>query len=217
MGQRVLVLLGHTDPQSFCAAMAARYAEAAHAAGHEIRRLDLAALNFDPVLHLGYRQRQTLEPALETVRADLLWADHLVIVFPIWWGAAPARLKGMFDRLLLPGFAFRYRPGKPMPEPLLAGRTAELLVSMDTPPWYYRWVYRDAGIRQIRANVLEFCGIRPVRVWRVGPLISSSAPQRGRWLDQVAARAGRLRTTAGRMHPTRLNTPAPSEARCTLE
>lgn len=189
MGQRVLVLLGHTDPQSFCAAMAARYAESARAAGHELRQLDIAALDFDPVLHLGYRQRQTLEPALEAVRAELLWADHLVIVFPIWWGAAPARLKGLFDRLLLPGFAFRYRPGKAMPEPLLAGRTAELLVSMDTPTWYFRWVYRDAGIRQIRVNVLEFCGIRPVRVWRVGPLISSSAPQRERWLDQVAARA----------------------------
>lgn len=201
MGKRILVLLGHTDPQSFCAALAANFSAAAQGAGHQVRRFGLDQAHFDPLLRAGYRQPQALEPDLERLRAELLWAEHLVIVFPLWWGGLPAALKGLFDRLLLPGFAFRYISGKARPEPLLTGRTAELMVTMDTPPWYYRLVDRDAGIRQLRVNILEFCGIRVRHVWRIGPLISSTPAQREHWLAQAAERGGRLGGGKGAVEP----------------
>jgi putative NADPH-quinone reductase len=81
---------------------------------------------------------------------DITWAEHLTLVYPIWWGGIPALLKGFFDRVFLPGFAFKYRKGSPFPDKLLKGRTAHLLVTMDTPPWYYRWVYRMPGLHQMR-------------------------------------------------------------------
>ena len=192
MGKRVAVIVGHPAADSWCGALADSYAAAARAGGHEVRMLQLAQLDFDPSLHEGYRQIQALEPDLLAAQATVAWAEHVVIAYPIWWGSVPALLKGFLDRILLPGFAFKYRPGKAFPEQLLRGRSAQLLVSMDTPPWYFRWVYRMPGIVQLKKTTLEFCGIAPVKVAAFGPLISSSPAQRASWLAKAARLADGL-------------------------
>ncbi|WP_028454752.1 NAD(P)H-dependent oxidoreductase [Chitinilyticum litopenaei] len=188
MSKRTLVILGHPAADSFCAALAERYADAARAAGQEVRMLSLHALRFDPVLHAGFDGGQPLEPDLVEAQEQIAWAQHLVFVYPIWWGAMPALLKGFIDRVFLPGFAFRYRKGSMLWDKLLAGRSAQLLVTMDTPPWYYRWVYGDAGHKQMKRTILEFSGIRPVRITSFGPIRGATEPQRANWL----ARAARL-------------------------
>ena len=191
MSKRILVVLGHPSSDSFCAALGQTYVQAASKAGHEVRILDLPALAFDPVLHEGYRQIQPLEPDLRQAQEQILWAEHLVFVYPIWWGGIPALLKGFFDRVFLPGFAFKYRKDSAFPEQLLKGRTAHLLVTMDTPPWYYRWVYRMPGLHQMRKTTLAFCGIKPTRTLTFGPILGSTDIQRQNWLDRVR------RTAAG--------------------
>jgi putative NADPH-quinone reductase len=128
---------------------------------------------------------------LLAAQADITWADHLVFAYPIWWGGAPALLKGFIDRVFLPGYAFKYRPGKAFPAQLLAGRTAQLLVTMDTPPWYFRWIYHMPGIHQLRKTTLEFCGVKPVKVASFGPILNSTQQQRERWLAQVRSLATR--------------------------
>jgi len=187
MGKRILLILGHPSGTSFCAALAERYVQSAIDAGHEVRQLRLGELDFDPVLREGYRQIQVLEEALSAAQSDILWAEHLTLVYPIWWGGIPALLKGFFDRVFLPGFAFKYRKGKAFPDKLLKGRTAHLLVTMDTPPWYYRWFYHMPGLHQVRKTTLEFCGIRPLRTLTFGPLLDSSDQQRNTWLRQAQA------------------------------
>jgi NAD(P)H dehydrogenase (quinone) len=187
MGKRILLILGHPSGTSFCAALAERYVQSAIDAGHEVRQLRLGELDFDPVLREGYRQIQALEEALSVAQSDILWAEHLTLVYPIWWGGIPALLKGFFDRVFLPGFAFKYRKGKAFPDKLLKGRTAHLLVTMDTPPWYYRWFYRMPGLHQVRKTTLEFCGIKPLRTLTFGPVLGSSDHQRKTWLRQAQA------------------------------
>ena len=190
--KRILILLGHPSSDSFCAALAETYAAAARSAGHAVRELRLGQLDFDPILHEGYRQVQPLEADLLAAQDAIRWAEHLVFAYPIWWGGAPALLKGFVDRVFLPGYAFKYRPGKAFPAQLLKGRAAQLLVTMDTPPWYFRWVYHMPGIHQLRKTTLEFCGIKPVRVASFGPILHSTVAQRARWLAQAEALARRL-------------------------
>jgi putative NADPH-quinone reductase len=187
MSKRILVILGHPSSQSFCGALADHYVQAAREAGHQVRELRLGTLSFDPILREGYQQVQPLEADLLKAQEDITWAEHLTLVYPIWWGAIPALLKGFFDRVLLPGFAFKYRPGKAFPQKLLQGRTADLLVTMDTPPWYYRWVYRMPGLHQVRKTTLAFCGIRPRTTLTFGPLLNSTARQRQTWLARAKA------------------------------
>jgi putative NADPH-quinone reductase len=187
VSKRILVILGHPSSNSFCGALAERYAQSALRAGHEVRQLFLGKLDFDPVLREGYQQVQPLEADLRRAQADILWAEHLTLVYPIWWGGVPALLKGFFDRVFLPGFAFKYREGKAFPDKLLRGRSAHLLVTMDTPPWYYRWIYHMPGLHQIRKTTLAFCGIEPRRTLTFGPILGASEGQREAWLRQAQA------------------------------
>lgn len=191
MSKRVLIILGHPSTDSFCGAIATCYFEAATHAGREVRIVHLGALNFDPVLHEGYNQIQTLEQDLLDAQADIMWAEHLVFVFPLWWGGVPALLKGFIDRTFLPGFAFKYRQGKVFPDKLLKGRTAHLLVAMDTAPWYYKWVYWMPGLHQMRKHTLALCGIKPLTTLMFGPVLTSTTTQRQRWLQQAMTLARR--------------------------
>jgi putative NADPH-quinone reductase len=99
----------------------------------------------------------------------------------------PALLKGFIDRIFLPGFAFKYREGSQFWDRLLSGRSAHLLVTMDTPPWYFRWVYRMPGHNQMKRTILEFCGIKPVTISSFGPIKNSSQKKREKWLTKVTA------------------------------
>lgn len=184
--KKVLVINGHPDARSFCGGIAAQYAEVAATLGHSVQLLHLSDLRFESSLKTAYKQKQPLEPDLE--RAWMLMKDsqHLVFVFPIWWGGMPALLKGFFDRILLPGEAFNYRPGTNRCDGLLAGRSADVVTTMDTPPWYYRWVQFEPAHRQIRQMILEFCGVKPVRITALGAIRGADERQRNTWLAQVA-------------------------------
>ena len=168
------------------------YAAAAAAAGHEVRLLELDRLVFDPILHHAYKVVQELEADLKTAQELILWADHLAIAYPVWWGSVPALLKGFLDRIMLPGFAFKYRQGKAFPDKLLTGRSAHLLVTMDTPPWYFRLVYRAPAIHQMKKTTLAFCGVSPIKTLMCGPVLDSSPDKRRAWLDQARTLAGRI-------------------------
>ncbi|NRR33001.1 NAD(P)H-dependent oxidoreductase [Oxalobacteraceae bacterium] len=185
MPKKTLLILGHPSSDSFCAALADAYLVAARQAGRDVRQLRLGELNFDPVLRKGYASIQALEPDLLAAQEALSWAEHLVFVYPIWWGAMPALMKGFIDRIFLPGYAFKYRPNSVLWDKLLSGRTAHLLVTMDSPPWYFKWINRMPGHNQMKKTILEFSGIKPVRISSFGPVQGASTEQRGRWLAKA--------------------------------
>ena len=191
MSKRILVILGHPSKTSFCHALAEAYIKGAESAGNEVRLLSLGDLSFDPVLHQGYAVIQPLEPDLVSAQSAISWAQHIVFVYPNWWGAMPALLKGFIDRIFLPGFAFKYREDSAFWDRLLAGRSAHLLVTMDSPPWYYRWIARMPGHNQMKRAILEFSGIKPVAITNFGPVKNSSLQQREKWLAQTT-QAGAL-------------------------
>ncbi|NTU98375.1 MAG: NAD(P)H-dependent oxidoreductase [Chlorobiaceae bacterium] len=188
MNKNILIILGHPDSESFCGAIASAYESGAKVSGRQVKRIDLGRLRFDPVLHKGYREIQPLEPDLLEAKEAVVQADHIVFAYPVWWGAPPALLKGFFDRLFLPGFAFRFDGAKSVSwQRLLSNRSARLLVTMDTPPWYYRLVYRMPGHNQMKRTILNFCGIHPVRISEFGPIRTSNTGQRRKWLDEASA------------------------------
>ncbi len=191
MGRRITVILGHPDAGSFCASIASAYAESARDAGHEVRLLPLGEMSFDPILHKGYAEIQALEPCLVEAQESIQWANHLVIVYPIWWGSMPSLLKGFFDRTFLPGYAFRYRKNSQFWDKLLTGRSAHVFSTMDTPPWYFRFVYRMPGHHQIKRTILQFTGIKPVKITSFGPVRYASPARKASWLRQVAGHAQR--------------------------
>lgn len=170
MGKRVLVLDGHPDGTSLVSALAEAAAEGARAHGAEVRLLKLSAMAFDPNLALGYKQRMDHEPDLQRFLDDLRWCDTFVLLHPLWWGAAPAKLKGLFDRVFLPGIAFAYEGDGHFPKKLLEGRTARVLITADTPPWYLWLGYRNGWPNVLRRQILDFVGLKVTRLRVVGTI-----------------------------------------------
>src|SRR5699024_5227628 len=183
----VLIVLGHPRGDSYCAALAEAYAAgAATVPTVALRWLRLSELEFDPHVHVDSPENQPLEPDLKAALPDLHWADHLVFVYPNWWGTMPALLKGFFDRLLMPGDAFGfYGPGALEWDGLLQGKSGQIITTMDTPPLAYKWVYGSPGKRAVQHATLGFCGIKTVRSFVCGPLRTSTAKKRAHWLQQV--------------------------------
>ncbi|WP_458124441.1 NAD(P)H-dependent oxidoreductase [Paenibacillus sp. Z3-2] len=185
MESNILVINGHPDPQSYCKALSEAYMLGARNSGNSVELIDLSSIQFNPNLHYGYRQRTELEEDLVRAQEQIQWANHLVFVYPTWWGVMPAILKGFIDRVFLPGFAMNYREGSILWDKLLKGKSAHIIVTMDTPRWYNRWVYRHAGHRVMKYNILKFCGVSPVRVSEISPIKSSTEAFRLKWKNKL--------------------------------
>ncbi|MFS0704092.1 NAD(P)H-dependent oxidoreductase [Cellulomonas sp. 179-A 9B4 NHS] len=192
---RVLVVLGHPRTDSLCGALASSYAAAARDAGAEVELLALGGTTFDVAARRPSTLRwegpdQDLEPDVRAAIASLRRADHVVLVFPQWWGTYPAVLKGFVDRVFLSQLAFRHRGAGLGWDRLLSGRTARLVMTMDSPVWWDRLRYRSAAVHSLVHATLGFCGIRTVGVTRHARVRTSSAATRARWVAE-AARHGR--------------------------
>ena len=185
MTKRVLVVLGQPDGKSYGGALADAYCSGARAGGAEVREIRLGELGFNPVPVPGQLRPGELEPDLVKAQEAIKWAEHLVFVYPIWWGTIPALLKGFFERVLTPGFAMNFREDSPWWDKLLTGRSARLIVTLNTPPWIYRWILGRPGHTTMKRTILGFCGVRPISITEVGPIKNSSSEKRARWLEQA--------------------------------
>jgi len=112
---KVLVLQGHPERQArhFCHALAEDYAQAAKEAGHEVRAIEVAALEFSLIASAAEWKGGASAPDIISAQRDIAWAEHVAIFFPLWLGDMPARLKGFFEQVLRPGFAIgQAAPGR---------------------------------------------------------------------------------------------------------
>ncbi len=187
MTKRAVLVVGHADPQSFNFRLADAYARGFAQAGGHVTRFDLATLDFDPILRTGYREPQPLEPDLVRVRQAIESSDHLAWVFPTYWAAPPALVRGLFDRVFLPGFAFRYEKGKALPVGLLKGRSARVLLTMDSPGFWYTLHYRRSVHRSFGTGSLAFCGISPVEFTSIYDMLHLGEEAREKWVRKAEA------------------------------
>ena len=185
MSARVLIVLAHPRKESLCGALAAAYKAGAADAGAQIRELILAEEDFDLNVTTPSPRQQQREEIITQAQALITWAEHIVFVYPTWWGTMPALLKGFLDRVFMPGYAFNETEHPGQYEQLLRGRSAQLLVTMDTPPWVYRWIYRQPGHNAMKRSTLGFCGIKPTRIASFGPVKDTAPATRRQWLDEA--------------------------------
>ncbi len=191
MPKKILVILGQPQRNSYGGALAQAYIEGARGAGAEVREICLGDLRFDACPASAAPNPAGLEPDLAQAQESIKWAEHLVFVYPIWWGTIPALLKGFVERVFLPGFAVNFRDDSPLWDKLLKGRSARLIVTLNTPSWIYRWYFGRPGHNTMKKTILQFCGISPVRITEVGPIKNSTDAKRKQWLEQVRALGAR--------------------------
>src|SRR6185503_1431214 len=191
--RKIFLLLGHPDKRGFCGEIADAYEKSAREAGHVVVRMNLGEMQFDPILHKGYRDRQELEPDLLAFQKNVTENDHFVVVYPVWWVGMPALLKGLFDRAWLPGSAFRYMrmPKMPMGLPgegkrmpfwhrLFRGKTSRIFMTSGTAPWLVRFLPGNVNA-QLKWGILWFAGFSVSTKW-FGPAENIPPSRKERWL-----------------------------------
>ena len=116
---RALVLFAHPVPDSYSASLHRIVVDTLEGRGWEVDDCDLYAERFNPVLSLEERRSYHDEPGnvapVKKYVDRLQSAQALVLVFPVWIFGFPAILKGFFDRVCLPGVAFRLVDGRVAP------------------------------------------------------------------------------------------------------
>jgi putative NADPH-quinone reductase len=193
MPSRIALIQAHPDAAGghLCHALAQAYADGAHEAGHELRVIDVARLDF-PLLRTQQDWLHGAVPAtLKPAQDDIRWADHLVFFFPLWLGDMPALLKAFLEQIARPGFAFDHVEGNPLGKKLLGGRSAHVVVTMGMPALVYRWIFRAHSLRSLERNILGFVGIAPIRETLVGGVDGLGDEGVAHWRLQMAA-LGRL-------------------------
>ena len=182
---RVYGLFAHPDTDSFHGRLAEAFCSAATASGHEVRRQNLFELSFDPILRLGLRAVQPLEVDLIAARANLDWCERFVLFYPVWWGNVPALLKGFFDRALYSEITYHHDVEDPSWSKMLAGRSAHIVTTSDAPKSWLKAHNRDSDINAVRRGTLEFCGMAPVRVTRIGGVKDLDLKEREKWVKKL--------------------------------
>lgn len=162
------------------------YIKGAEEAGHEVRHICIAALEFPFLQNEEEWGRQPCPAALQSAQQDIQWANHLVILYPLWLGSMPALLKAFLEQAFRPGFAIgQSEPGK-LWKKLLKGKSARIVVTMGMPALLYRWFYRAHSLKSLERNILAFSGISPVRSSVIG-MVEADASKREKWLRRMHA------------------------------
>lgn len=169
---------------AFTTSLAEAWKRGATARGATVHHFDATQLRFDPVLRGRHVTPADDESDLARVRAAVLASQHVTWLFPTWWVGLPAAMKALVDRLLLPGWAFRFE-GRALPTGLLAGRSSRYVATMDSPrPWYWL-AHHDALAGAFGRGTLRYVGFGPVRPTIVYGVRTLDATARARWVEKL--------------------------------
>lgn len=145
----------------------------------EIEVLDLYAEGFNPLLVFNDTKRRRdmhIDPDLEKYRNQILKADKIVFIYPIWWGRPPAMLLGYIDQLFASNFAYRDKKGN-FPDGLLKGKSVVCISTMKGPTLYPLYWLNNAHKILMRKALFNFVGIKKVKFFEFGNMESANGKQ----------------------------------------
>ena len=200
----ILLIDGHPDTGRFSSHLLDIY-QSALPADATVTRVNVRDLRFDPVLRKGYVKRIAWETDIASLAEKFDACDHVAFAFPMWWGSEPAELKGLIDRLFLPGFMYAFREEGALWDKLLAGRSGDVIATMDTPPFILRLLHGNPIIRRWKGQILGFVGFDPVRFLACGAIKDGAAEKHlAKWTRKIERMATSIRPKSPEKKKARL-------------
>ncbi len=157
---KTLIIYAHPNTGGHCRHILSEAEKSLKENKTDYEVLDLYKTDYDPVLHekehytAGNHQ---VSSENRKIQKQILTSDHLIFIYPIWWAAPPAILKGWIDRVLVSGFGFKYEGSRP--KGLLKGKRATVFATSGSPKIFYKLML-DPPKRIMKDLTLRFCGIK---------------------------------------------------------
>ena len=222
---KVAIVFNHPYKQSFCNALLQSVLTGLHRAGHETDLLHLDDDGFNPVMTAadlkGFTLGAPVDPQVIAYRQRLEQADHLVLIFPIWWELMPAMTKGFIDKVIYPGVAYDYDKSGRWPKMVKRWqrlRGVTLITTMNTPSLAYRLLFGNAIKKALFTGTFWKLGYRNRKWIRFSMVKFVSPEKRTRWLDKLERKFARLAPAADNLLAPAADTPpdpAPAaDSRC---
>lgn len=184
---RIAVIQGHPTPGGghYGHALADAYARGAAEGGHDVRQIVVAETDFALLRSKEEWESAAPPSAIAEAQRTIDWAEHLVIVYPLWLGSMPALLKGFLEQALRPGFAMDKSGSGVAWKKRLTGKSARIVVTMGMPALVYRWYFGAHSLKSLERNILAFAGIKPNRHTVIGRIEAMSDARRREWLETM--------------------------------
>lgn len=183
-----LIIYAHPNPNSFNGAIKNTVINTLQKSNTPYKLMDLYAEGYNPVLSLEEMGGKLSE---ETKKYQKLITEstNIIFIFPVWWFRAPAILEGLLDKVLVPGFAYRYKQiiGKyGIPIALLKDKNVLAIITHGAPALPVKLIYMNAVKYRFLLGFLSFCfslwKCKIVQLWSV-PFVNGST--REKYLKRV--------------------------------
>jgi putative NADPH-quinone reductase len=196
---KLLVVFCHPCAESYGAAVRDAALRGLEKAGHEVRLLDLYAMNFDPVMtgeeRRGYHEKDANEVPVAEHLAHLRWCEGLIFVYPTWWYGPPAMLKGWLERVWVPHATFTMPDnGKPIGPVLTQIRVLVAISTLGSPWWWWTLFMKEPGRRILLRGLRVICAPRCKTMWlALHRLDEVSDTKRRHFLAKVEKKMAKLK------------------------
>ena len=187
---KTVIVYNHPYKGSFCHALLESTKKGALKAGHEVDIIDLDSDHFNPVMTgedlLAFRNHQAIDKqAIEYIKR-IKQADHIVLIFPIWWELMPAMTKGFIEKVMFPGSTYSYtKSGHGMKTMLSKLKSTTIITTMNTPNVMYKFIYGNAIKKALIKGTFKKSGCKNVEWYSFNMVKSSSAKTREKWLNKI--------------------------------
>ncbi len=192
---KVTIVFNHPYEGSYCAALLNAVKNGLQRAGHEIDLIHLDNDGFDPVMRAndlkGFKDGAPCDPQVLQYRERINEADHLIMMFPIWWELMPAMTKGFIDKVIFPGVAYDYDTTSRYPKMIKRWKNLDsvtVITTMNTPSLLYRIIFGNAIKKAIFTGTFWKIGFKN-RKWISFNMVKFvKQEKREKWLRQLEER-----------------------------
>ncbi|MBE6237167.1 MAG: NAD(P)H-dependent oxidoreductase [Bacteroidales bacterium] len=193
---KTLIVYNHPHEGSFCSAIREAVENGLRNGGHECRIIHLDQDGFDPVMRekdlkafvmagrIGEEGLEGIDPIILKYMKKLQWAEHIVMIFPIWWMTMPAMMKGFIDKVIFPGIVYKMEDGE-MISMLSKLRQVTVITTMNTPQDIYKEVFGNSIEGSLIKGTFNKIGIHDIRWISLNMVKQSGDEKRWLWLDEI--------------------------------
>ena len=193
-----LIVFNHPYGGSFCGAILAAVERGLKTGGHKCRVINLDQDDFDPVMRskdllafvgagrAGEDALDAIDDQVREYKEHLEWAEHLVMIFPVWWMTTPAMTKGFIDKVIFPAIAYDMKDGRLVSR--LSLRKVTVISTMNTPADIYREVFGNPLEGSLIKGTFRQIGIENIEWTSLSEVKQVSRGQREAWLEEIERR-----------------------------